>query len=227
MGIKISEKNLVIIFLITIIMLIGMKIATLEKTTMVMMPVNKKIVVLDAGHGGFDPGKVGINGKNEKDINLDIVNKLQNFLEQGGATVYLTRATDEALANDKNGDMKERKVITNESNADLLVSIHQNAFTSSSVRGSQVFYHKNSDEGKKIATSIQNSLKDNVDSTNSRVEKENDDYYILRTTEIPTVLVECGFLSNPEEEMLLNDEVYQEKIAWGIYIGIMEYFDDF
>lgn len=226
MSIKISEKKLIIIFIIAILMLISTEIKKYEQDMTVMMPVNKKIVVLDAGHGGFDPGKVGINGEDEKDINLKIVDKLQNFLEQGGATVYLTRATDEALANDKNGDMKERKVIANESDADLLISIHQNAYTSTSAKGSQVFYYKNSYEGEKIAIAIKNSLKENVDSNNNREEKANDDYYILRTTEIPAVLVECGFLSNPEEEALLNDDLYQEKLAWGIYLGVMDYFDE-
>lgn len=224
MNIKNKESKIVILLISLLIIIIGVAWGKEKENISVMMPVNNKIVVLDAGHGGFDPGKVGVNGANEKDINLAIMDKLQTFLEQGGATVFVTRATDEALGSSKNEDMRERKVIANENNGDLLISIHQNAFTSSSVRGSQVFYHKNSQQGELLAEKIQENLKKYVDNDNAREIKPNDDYYILRTTEIPAVLVECGFISNPQEEMLLNDPVYQEKIAWGIYVGILEYF---
>lgn len=224
MNIKNKESKIVILLISLLIIIIGVAWGKEKENISVMMPVNNKIVVLDAGHGGFDPGKVGVNGANEKDINLAIMDKLQTFLEQGGATVFVTRSTDEALGSSKNEDMRERKVIANENNGDLLISIHQNAFTSSSVRGSQVFYHKNSQQGELLAEKIQENLKKYVDNDNAREIKPNDDYYILRTTEIPAVLVECGFISNPQEEMLLNDPVYQEKIAWGIYVGILEYF---
>lgn len=190
----------------------------------VMLPVCQKIVVLDAGHGGWDPGKTGNQGKNEQELNLAITKKLAQFLEQGGATVYMTRVDEEALGTKKGEDMKERQTVANESGGDIFVSIHQNAFSSHKVKGAQVFYHKNSEKGKYLAEEIQNSLKQHLNEENTRMAKPNGDYYVLRTTKIPAALVECGFLSNKEEEQLLNDETYQERVAWAIYCGILSYF---
>ena len=191
-----------------------------------MLPVERKIVILDAGHGGWDPGKTGsTNYADEKTLNLAVVEKLQGYLEQSGATVYLTRDTDEALGGGKREDMAERKRIANESGADILVSIHQNAFPSATAKGAQVFYHKNSDAAKRLAECLQESLRERLDGGNSRQAKENADYYILRKTELPAAIVDCGFLSNREEETLLNDENYQDKLAWAIYCGISDYFE--
>ncbi len=191
----------------------------------VMYPTEQKVILLDAGHGGWDPGKTGTHGVNEKELNLAVVEKLQGFLEQGGATVLLTRDADEALGKGKREDMAERKRLANESNADILVSIHQNAFPSAAAKGAQVFYHASGEAGKLLAECIQESLRERVDGSNHRQAKENKDYYILRTTEIPAVIVECGFLSNREEEALLNADSYQEKVAWAIYCGILDYFE--
>lgn len=191
-----------------------------------MMPTMSKTIVIDAGHGGWDPGKKGTVGENEKIINLQIAQKLAVYLEQGGAVVYMTRNTDEALGKKKRADMKERETITNESEGDILISIHQNSFPTGSIKGAQVFYHKQSEEGQRLAKTIQTSLITFVDPENTRDIKANNDYYILRTTKIPAALVECGFLSNGGEEQLLNEEMYQEKVAWAIYMGIMEYFSE-
>lgn len=190
-----------------------------------MFPIIEKTIILDAGHGGWDPGKTGTSGADEKTLNLAVVEKLREFLEQGGAEVALTRKTDEALGGGKREDMAARKKIANESGGDILVSIHQNAFPSPKVKGAQVFYHKSSENGKVLAEALQESLRQRVDDGNQRQAKENADYYILRTTEIPAVIVECGFLSNREEEELLNDETYQERLAWAIYCGILNYFE--
>lgn len=190
-----------------------------------MFPMLDATIVLDAGHGGWDPGKTGTNGANEKELNLAVVEKLADYLEQGGAEVIQTRSSDDALGSGKKTDMAERKKIANESGADILVSIHQNAFPSAKAKGAQVFYHKSSEAGKTLAECVQESLKSRVDGSNHRQAKENSDYYILRTTEIPAVIVECGFLSNYEEEKLLNDADYQEKLAWAIYCGILDYFE--
>lgn len=183
-------------------------------------------IVLDAGHGGWDPGKTGTAGANEKDLNLSVVEKLAEYLEQGGAEVILTRESDDALGDGKRTDMAERKRIANESGADIIVSIHQNAFPSAKAKGAQVFYHNSSENGKVLAECVQESLRSRVDGSNHRQAKENRDYYILRTTEIPAVIVECGFLSNTEEEKLLNDAEYQGKLAWAIYCGILDYFEN-
>lgn len=197
-----------------------------QEATHTMLPVDQKTIVLDAGHGGWDPGKVGSGGVDEKEINLAIMERLQQYLEQGGAVVMITRGTDEALGKNKKADMAERKAIANESGGDILVSVHQNSFPSNRAAGAQVFYHKQSPAGKRLGELVQESLRSNVDSENRRQVKANSDYYILRTTEIPAVIVECGFLSNGGEEKKLNDPSYQDQLAWAIYLGIVEYFGE-
>lgn len=179
----------------------------------------------EAAHGGFDPGKVGGSGTLEKDINLQIACKLRYTLEQQGIQVVMTRTEDAALGGDssgteKNADLKRRVEIMNASGAVLAVSIHQNSFTQAQAKGAQVFYHESSEKGKQLATQIQESLLAELKDGNHRVPKSNTSYYILRNTQCPIVIVECGFLSNPEEELLLQEEDYQEKIAKGIGKGI-------
>lgn len=196
-----------------------------QRAAHAMFPMIDATIVLDAGHGGWDPGKTGTNGADEKLLNLAVVEKLTEYLEQGGAEVIPTRDSDAALGKGKKTDMAERKKIANETGADILVSIHQNAFPSAKAKGAQVFYHKSSEKGKVLAECVQESLRSRVDGSNMRQAKENKDYYILRTTGIPAVIVECGFLSNAEEERLLNDADYQEKLAWAIYCGILDYFE--
>jgi len=189
------------------------------------MPLSHKIIVLDAGHGGWDPGMVA--GKvEEKHINLSIVQKLQTFLEQGGATVIITRIDDSDLAKSKSGDMNARRLIANTSHADIFVSIHQNAYVSSNVKGAQVFFFNESDNSQKLATYVQNRLKEFVDSGNKFKPKANSNYYVLKQTQMPAVLVECGFLTNYNERQRLTNEEYQEKIAWSIYLGIIDYFNE-
>ena len=189
------------------------------------MPVSKKIVLLDAGHGNWDPGKV--SGKIlEKDINLSIVQKLQAYLEEGGATVILTRADDTGLAKNKSGDMQQRKWIANASHADIFISIHQNSFQSAGVSGAQVFYFNESDNSKNLAACIQQKIKEFVDPSNRFSHKANSNYYVLKQTAMPAVIVECGFLTNDNERHKLTQEEYQEKMAWGIYLGIVNYFDE-
>ena len=190
-----------------------------------MASLRDTVIVLDAGHGGWDPGKTGTNGANEKELNLLVTEKLAEYLEKGGAKVILTRSTDEALGSGKKTDMAERKRIINESGGDALISIHQNAFPSAEAKGAQVFYHSSSEKGKLLAECLQGNLRNRVDGSNNRQAKENTTYYILRTTEMPAVIVECGFLSNSEEEKLLNDRDYQQKLAWAIYSGILDYFE--
>lgn len=197
-----------------------------EQTVPAMLPTTSKTIVIDAGHGGWDPGKTGINGENEKNINLKIASKLQLYLEQGGATVIITRKEDSALSQKKKEDMKQRKDIANDSKGDILISIHQNSFPKKSAKGAQVFYYDNSEKSKKLADCIQNSLKQFLDPNNERLAKANTSYYILKTTKPPSALVECGFLTNIEEESMLNDESYQEKVAWAIYLGILDYFQN-
>lgn len=192
-------------------------------TPVFALPLSRKIIVLDAGHGGWDPGKV--QGKTEeKHINLSIAQKLQTFLEQSGATVIITRADDAELSKKKSEDMRKRGLIANTSHADIFVSIHQNAFGSSSVHGAQVFYFDESGNSQRLATAIQTRLCEFTDPANKFKAKPNDNYFVLKQTAMPAVLVECGFLTNSGEREKLKTDDYQEKIAWGIYLGIIDYF---
>jgi N-acetylmuramoyl-L-alanine amidase len=189
-------------------------------------------IVIDAGHGASDPGKVGINGALEKDINLSLAEKLSTLLENKGYRVVLTRDSDEILAdasasNVKLEDMQNRVSIISDANAVLTVSIHQNSYTDSSVSGPQVFYYKESAEGKAIASYIQDSLDEVLNRTVSRGIKANDEYYLLRKTPTPTVIVECGFLSNPTEAELLCEDLYQAKLVRAIYLGICSYLESY
>lgn len=189
-----------------------------------------KVIVIDAGHGGYDPGKAGPNGTLEDEINLDIALKLKDYLEQSGATVVMTRMDDEYLQGPagnthKRKDMSFRKQVMKESEADVMVSIHQNAFPQSEVRGAQVFYYKDAVNAKLLAYTVQEAIKNYADSMNGRQIKSSKDYYILNECSMPAIIVECGFLTNPQEEQLLATDEYQDKMAWAIYIGLIEYFE--
>ncbi len=186
-------------------------------------------VVLDPGHGGSDPGKVGVNDSLEKDINLSISLMAGELLEEKGFNVVYTRQDGNGLysesdVNKKAADMRKRCELIEDAGADVVVSIHQNSYTDPDVCGAQVFYYTHSAQGKIFAEIMQQSLKDNVNSGNKRTCKANDSYYLLIHTPCPTIIVECGFLSNPAEEKLLNDEDYQSKIAQAILEGVENYF---
>lgn len=186
------------------------------------------MVVIDAGHGGFDPGKVGINGAQEKEINLAIAQKVAMYLEAGDLDVVMTRESDEGLydadaSNKKVQDMKRRIEIMEEVQPDIAVSIHQNSYSEEYVHGAQMFYHKDSAEGQMLADFIQKQFVESVDPENKRQIKANDSYYLLKKTQVPIVIVECGFLSNYEEAEKLCSPEYQDKVAWAIYMGIKKY----
>jgi N-acetylmuramoyl-L-alanine amidase len=185
-------------------------------------------IVVDAGHGGDDPGKIGINDALEKDINLQIALKLQKLLEQNNIKVVMTRDTDQGLYSDgatnkKAEDMQTRCKIIGDSDALFTVSIHQNSYTSPEIQGAQVFYYGQSENGKKLAETLQSALIEQVDPDNHREAKANESYYLLKKTPTPTVIVECGFLSNPAEAELLLQEEYQDKLVNAIYSGIETY----
>jgi N-acetylmuramoyl-L-alanine amidase len=185
-------------------------------------------VVIDAGHGGMDPGKVGINGALEKDINLKIAMEVKTLLEKNDICVIMTRDEDKGLydegaGNKKVQDMKRRIALIEEAEPVLTVSIHQNSYPEEYVHGAQVFYYNGSAEGSKLAERIQERLVCTIDPENTRQIKGNDTYYLLKKTQSPIVIVECGFLSNTAEAEKLCSEYYQEKLAWAIHIGILQY----
>lgn len=185
-------------------------------------------IAIDAGHGGDDPGKVGINKVLEKEINLAISKKLESCLKKQKIKVEMTRQSDEGLydassTNKKQEDMRRRCEKIDQADPLFTVSIHQNSYTSESVHGPQVFYYTHSTEGQEIAKAIQDALNEGLQVDRPREIKANDTYYLLKKTKKPTVIVECGFLSNESEAALLATEEYQEKVAQAICQGILAY----
>lgn len=184
-------------------------------------------VVIDAGHGGDDPGKVGAGGTLEKDVNLAISKKLQKCLEKEGIRAVMTREDEKGLysaeaSNKKQDDMKNRCAKIEEANSVFTVSIHQNSYTEESVHGPQVFYYTHSDQAKALAGYIQESMNEAL-ADRPREMKANDTYYLLKKTKSPTVIVECGFLSNQAEAAKLVTEEYQQQVAEAVCRGIMAY----
>lgn len=188
----------------------------------------KICIVVDAGHGGADPGKIGINKAEEKDINLQVARYLKKMLEESGIKVVMTRNDEKGLysegANNKKvEDMRKRCEIIEKAHPVFTVSIHQNSYPEESVKGAQVFYYGESAEGKKLADTLQASLVQQLDPSNHRQAKSNKSYYLLKKTSSPTVIVECGFLSNSKEAELLVTKEYQEKVAEAVHMGILQH----
>lgn len=186
------------------------------------------VIVIDCGHGGDDPGMIGSSGINEKVLNLVYGKKLKELLEAQGYQVVMTRETEDGLydaqkSNKKAQDMQRRVAIITESKPLLAVSIHQNSYPDASVAGPQVFYYEHSTEGEKLAKAIQDAMNTELNIARPRVQKGNTSYYILKRSEAVTVIVECGFLSNPAEEAKLQEEDYQDMVAKAVCDGILDY----
>lgn len=214
------------LLLVVVILFNGSNVLALDKDN------DKKIILVDPGHGGLDGGAVSKSGTVEKGINLEISKKLKNELEKNGFKVYLTRENDSSLEGidgtirrKKVDDLNNRCKMKKDLNCDAFISIHLNMFTSPKAKGAQVWY-SDYEDSKSFATEIQNSLRDNLDKDNSRVSKPaNNQYKILRDKyPAPCVIVECGFLSNHEEEQILKSEEYQQKLAEAISKGVINYY---
>ncbi len=183
--------------------------------------LKNKSIVIDAGHGGFDPGAIGASGIREDELNLKVAKQLQQELEDKGATVIMTRSTDDAIAKTKDDDMAERRRIIEESDSDIVISIHMNSHTDSKISGPLVLFMPGSDNGKRLAENIMDSINKEL---NADGKARSDDLYILKSGNQPCVLVECGYISNAMEEASLNREDYQKKIADAILKGAAEFF---
>lgn len=183
----------------------------------------KTVIVIDVGHGGSDPGKVGVTGIKEKDVNLSIARYLKDYLLAQDYTVYMTRETDcdlydASVSNKKRSDLNHRIQFITEQNADCFISIHQNSYPDTLQHGAQTFYYENREADELFAQTVQESLL-TIDSSNTRQIKSTDSYFILKNAPVPAILVECGFLSNPEETARLTDSNYQKQIAYAIALG--------
>ncbi len=190
---------------------------------------SQKTVIIDAGHGFPDGGTVSQSGIKESEINLQIAKKLKKLLSKNKVKVIMTRNDKNSLStsetNNKRDDLNKRTHIRESSDADLFISIHLNHFGESKYRGAQVFYSENNPENKELAQSIQTKLIELADPENTRSIKSTNSIFILKNSSIPSALAECGFLSNPEEALLLSTPEYQDKIAKALYHGIMDYFE--
>jgi len=185
---------------------------------------------LQSAHGGSDPGKIGVHKEKEKDINLKISLKVRDKMEKENIQVVMTREKDQDLAdedsqNRKIQDLKKRCEIIHQTQPDCVVSIHQNSYPDENIKGAQVFYYEDSQEGKHLGEIMQKNLVEGLDENNHRQAKGNKSYYLLKKTDATLVIVECGFISNSEESALLSSEKYQEQVAQSIVKGIKEYLE--
>lgn len=198
------------------------------------LPITNRIIGIDPGHGGVDPGAVSKSGVLEDEINLEIGLKLKRLVEQSGGIVIMTREEDKGLYTEKSTTLRQKKTedlinrraLIEETGCELFVSIHMNSFTNAKYSGAQTFYYDGYPENEKLAAIIQEELKNVLNKDNRRAAAIRDDVYLIKELKIPSVLVEAGFLSHPEEEILLQTDEYQEKIAWAIYVGIMKYLNE-
>lgn len=194
--------------------------------------VTSHVVVIDAGHGKPDEGAVGLYGTTEEAINLKIALKLQSLIEKSGGIVYLTRSDENGIYSTDSNSIKQKKVsdiknrvaIGNQEDVDIFVSIHLNKYPSSIYSGWQTFYQEGNEESINLANFIQEGINKSISTQNNRVPLPLKGIYIMDNVENTTVTVECGFLSNEEEAKKLEEDDYQDKLAWGIYIGIQEFF---
>lgn len=229
-----AVMSVVLLLSMTIIACNMDKVATIETKNKEKITTNKNgyAIVIDPGHGGSDPGKVGINNVQEKDINLAIASFMQKSLLEKGFDVVMTRQSDCQLNDGENfskiKDLNKRCNIINNTyklnNKCIMISIHQNSFSNSSVEGAQTFFHKTSSEGENLAKIIQNNLNQNINTQKGKVAKSDANYYMLINSDCPGIIIECGFLSNLSEAKKLSTTSYQKSIAEIICQGICEYF---
>ncbi|BFL48570.1 N-acetylmuramoyl-L-alanine amidase [Lactonifactor longoviformis] len=216
--------------LMAVLLLVGAFFLSKEGAELVSKELaqDAKVIVVDAGHGGIDPGVIGIGGLKEKDINLQIAKKVKKKLEKEGYTIVMTRTKDEGLYeentnNKKVQDMQNRCNLIKEKKPVMTISIHQNSYPDASVCGPQVFYFTHSAEGAKLGKSIQDQLNTYLEVARPRVEKGNSTYYLLKKSEGVLTIVECGFLTNPDEAAKLQTKEYQDKVAEAVCQGVLEY----
>lgn len=231
-SIRIRKSYLLAIVLLAAVLVYSMNWVDNKETEIEAMSyvLANKVIVVDPGHGGRDPGKIGASGVAEKEINLEVSKRLATVLSQMGAVVTLTRDTDIDLSDDsasgwhgkKRQDLSRRVAMANDRNADLYISIHCNAYPGQREHGAQVFSHPQSSESKVLAESIQKSMTDILKNTTRKAKQV--DYFAIRKTKMPAVIVEIGFITNPAEEKLLQDPLYQSKVAYSIAAGIIQYY---
>ena len=225
-SINLKKYRVIFVLVICSVIIASFVFGTVVATSNTPKPIYA--VVIDAGHGGVDGGSTGATtGITERELNLIYANKIEKYLKACNINVVQTRTTMNGLYDYydddfKQRDMEKRKEIIDKINPDLVVSIHMNKFADSSQNGAQVFYAKDNKGAENLANSIRDELVKKFE--NARKLTLAGDYYMTNCTEKPSVIVECGFLSNPQEEANLIDEDYQNKMSYAIFCGIMHYF---
>ncbi len=231
--IRFNKKSLLLCIIFLTLMVLGLKKPW--KLSRVFNHENLRNIVLDPGHGGIDGGTGNANDILEKDINLDVALKLKKELLVEDYNIIMTREEDQSLEEFSNikasryrRDLDARKTIINENEPLVFVSIHVNASTGPKARGIKIYHFPDSIEGEILANNIKESVDEYVyddflKDENLRSEVLSEDYYILRETNFTGVLIEIGFITNPEENKLLKDKKYKEKVAYAIKKGILEY----
>jgi N-acetylmuramoyl-L-alanine amidase len=206
--------------------------ATLKQNNMKIL---KPTIIIDPGHGGVDGGAVGVNGVVEKDLNLDISLTVRDMLKVCGYNIVMTREDDrsihdssaKSIRNQKKSDLHNRFDIIAANPGAITISIHQNTYTQSQYNGAQIFYSKNNPESKDLADTLQKKFKDILQPNNERVSQvAGKNLFLLWNSKNPTILIECGFLSNPDEAQKLNTKEYRNKVAYTITCGILNYIDE-
>ncbi len=234
--VKLKKSGVVVLMLLLIIFLgyyksFSKKYEEKYISTLSWVMANK-LIVIDPGHGGVDPGALGSNGVHEKDIVLEVSMKLAEMMRQSGAQVLLTRESDRDLSDPglsnlheiKLQDLTRRVELANQNNADIFLSIHVNSFPDRRECGAQTFSQPGSEESKKLAMSIQKEFNNFLKNPGRQAKQV--DYFACRTSKMPSVIVEIGFISNSSEEKLMMDPLYQNTVAWSIYAGTARYLAD-
>lgn len=219
------NKKMIIVFVCMFLLIVGIGIYFTVKATSAK-PNLAPVIVIDAGHGGRDGGAVGDNST-ESELNLQYAMALKDLCEQFGYNVVMTRDDMAGLysplaSNKKRSEMEKRIEIIENAKPDMVISIHMNSFSSEEARGAQVFYGEGKESGQALAESVQTSLNKNIDYAKKTAKMG--DYYILNCSPSPSILIECGFVSNPEEETLLLDEDYRQNFCYFVVCGIISYF---
>lgn len=220
-------KRKSLIFAICFLLIFASVVVYFTALKPVFSPKPSHVIVIDAGHGGRDGGAIGVSGVTESELNLMYAKQLSALCKEYGMKVVLTRCDmnglyDENASNKKKSEMEKRRKIINESGAEIMVSLHMNAFPLSSSEGAQVFYAKGSEAGFNLAKSVQTSISSSFKSARDYVTVG--DYFVLNSSAIPSILIECGFLSNPKEEALLKSEDYCINFCYSVLAGILSYF---
>ena len=235
---KYTEGIATVIVVLVIFLSVSVAIATKYFTTdLAYLPINsnvdEKIIIIDAGHGGEDPGAIGSNGIYEKDLNLEIALQIGEMLEKEGYAVIYTRTDDKLLYTEeqnikgirKISDLKNRCNVAKKYPEATFISIHMNSFGSEKYAGTQVYYSKTNENSILLAQSVQNTVRNNIQPDNNRNTKESSDIYLLNNISNPSILIECGFLTNKTECEKLCQKEYQKELSFSIVCGIIEYMD--